>query len=578
MSQYHFAALARRRELWMRIGFAILITMAATYGARSVWPAIWFIGVCCAQGLNVVAGNAAAVDATFAPSPGWKRRYLAVQCLNSAVFASIGGYLWFAVGEEGRLIALVVLMGALLNFGTQPHTSGRLLWWGSAPYVLTLGGLPIITLFVEPDTSVVLICFFILGAFLYLLHVLREVRRRELAAIETRIALDRAESASAAKSEFVATMSHEIRTPLNGVLGMVQAMAGDPLPPVQRQRLEVIRQSGTILLTLLNDLLDMAKIEAAKLALEDGLLDVDQLAVQAREAFVSLAADKDIDLIVSVADDAAGRWKADPVRVRQILYNLLSNAIKFTDRGVVTATLDLSPGGHLRISVSDTGSGISEENLSGLFERFVQGDASTTRRFGGTGLGLAICRDLARLMGGDLTLESELGKGSTFTAVLPLARGEPPVSEQTKPEPVDVDGLKLLVAEDNPTNRLVISTLLGQLGIAAHVVQDGLQAYEAWKAESWDIVLMDIQMPVMDGIEATRRIRLDEQAGGLAATPIIALTANAMSHHRTQYDAEGFDGVVPKPVQLEVLIAALEAVSAAEGSGHDACAAVVNAC
>lgn len=548
----------------MRIGFAVLIAMAAAYGARSIWPAIWFAVVCCAQGLNVAAGRAATVDPAFAPSRRWELRYLAVQCLNSAIFASIGGYLWFAVGEEGRLIALVVLMGALLNFGTQPHTSGRLLWWGSAPYILALAGLPIITLFVEPATSVVLICFFILGAFLYLLHVLREVRRRELAAIKTDIALDRAESASAAKSEFVATMSHEIRTPLNGVLGMAQAMAGDPLPPEQRQRLEVIRQSGTVLLTLLNDLLDMAKIEAAKLELEDGLLDVEQMARQAREAFVSLAADKDIDLIVSVADDVVGCWKADPVRVRQILYNLLSNAIKFTDRGTVTATLDLSPAGHLRISVTDTGPGISEEHFKGLFERFVQGDASTTRRFGGTGLGLAICRDLARLMGGDLTLESEPGKGSTFSAVLPLARGEPAVCEQAKPEPAEVDGLKVLVAEDNPTNRLVIGTLLGQLGISAHVVQDGLQAYEAWKTESWDVILMDIQMPIMDGIEATRRIRLDEQISCLAATPIVALTANAMSHHRTQYDAEGFDGVVPKPIQLEVLIAALEAALAAE--------------
>lgn len=556
--KYHQAALARQREIWMRIGFACLITMAAAYGSKSPWPFFWFVTVCGAQLLNVIVGRAAARDREHVPSSGWELRYLTVQCFNSATFAAIAAFLWFEGGMVGRLIALVVLMGAQLNFGTQLHTSGRLLWWGSAPYMMSLVALPVITVMVEPGTSVVETGFLILGAILYILHVLRAVRRREEAALVTSAALERAEIASAAKSDFVATMSHEIRTPLNGVLGMTQAMAADPLSAVQRQRLDVIQQSGNVLLTLLNDLLDIAKIEAAKLELEDGVIDTDEMAGHTREAFQGLAEAKGLALTVSVANEAEGYWVGDPVRVRQVIYNLVSNSIKFTEQGAVEAHIDLDPLGRFRIRVLDTGPGMSKDQLESLFERFVQGDSSTTRRFGGSGLGLAISRELTRLMGGDLTVESELGLGTTFTALLPLSRTEPVPAPEATPEPSDIGGLRILVAEDNPTNRFVIETLLGQIGLSPHIVEDGQQAYEAWKAHSWDLILMDIQMPVMDGLEASRRIRQDEQAQRLRGTPIIALTANAMSHHRTQYEDEGFDGVVPKPIQLQALVMAME--------------------
>jgi signal transduction histidine kinase/AmiR/NasT family two-component response regulator len=569
VGKYHQAALARQREIWMRIGFACLITMAAAYGSMSPWPFVWFATVCGAQLLNVFVGRAAARDPEHIPSRRWELRYLAVQCFNSATFAAIAAFLWFDVGMVGRLIALVVLMGAQLNFGTQLHTSGRLLWWGSAPYMMSLVALPIITVLVEPGTSVVESGFLILGAMLYILHVLRAVRRREEAALITAAALERAEIASAAKSDFVATMSHEIRTPLNGVLGMAQAMAADPLSAVQRQRLDVIRQSGNVLLTLLNDLLDIAKIEAAKLELEDGCIDTADMASHTREVFQGLAEAKGLELAVSVDKEAEGHWRGDPVRVRQVIYNLVSNSIKFTDQGAVKAHVDLDPSGHLRITVLDTGPGMSEAQIENLFDRFVQGDSSTTRRFGGSGLGLAISRELVRLMGGDLTVESEPGVGTTFTALLPLARTEPAQVPETAPEPIDIGGLRVLVAEDNPTNRFVIGTLLGQIGLAPHIVENGEQAYEAWKAQSWDVILMDIQMPVMDGIEASRRIRLDEQAQNLRATPIIALTANAMSHHRTQYEDEGFDGVVPKPIQFQVLLAAMEEALASTNSRRE---------
>jgi len=569
---YHQAAVTRVRELGMRLGFAVLIMLAASYASSPLWPGVWLGAVVVAQLLNAAVGLKAYRDPAFTPGRGWEARYLTFQFINSTAFAAIGPILWFQCGMEGRLIAMVVLMGGLLNIGTQPDTSGRLLWLGCAPYAVALGALPILTVWLEPRVSVIEMGFLDLGSALYLLHVLRAVGRRDEAARATAAALARAEAASAAKSTFLATMSHEIRTPLNGVLGMAQAMEADPLSEAQRKRVDVIRQSGGVLLTLLNDLLDIAKIEASRLDLEDGLLDIEDLAAQAHDAFAALAANKDITLSVVASPRVAGVWRTDPTRVRQILYNLLSNAVKFTERGAVNATLDLDGSDRVRIQVRDTGEGIPEATLPTLFERFVQGDASTTRRFGGSGLGLAISRELARLMGGDLTVESTLGAGSVFTAVLPLARGVRPQPAPAVEDLRPVDGLRVLVAEDNETNRLVISTLLQQIGVTAQLAENGAEAVEAWQTGVWDLILMDIQMPVMDGLDAARRIRAFERAAGRTPTPIVALTANAMSHHLAEYRAAGFDGVAPKPIQLTVLIEAMEAALAGGGdrAGADA--------
>jgi signal transduction histidine kinase/CheY-like chemotaxis protein len=568
---YHQVAVTRVRELGLRLGFAVLIAFAAAYASSPLLPAAWLAAVVASQVLNAALGLGAARDPGFAPTRAWEGGYLVSQAVNSVVFASIGPFLWFQCGAEGPLLALVVLMGGLLNIGTQPATTGRLLWCGVAPYALTLGALPIVTLLRDPHASAVEMGFLDVGAGLYLLHVLRAVRRRDEAARETAEALQHAEQASAAKSTFLATMSHEIRTPLNGVLGMAQAMERDRLSATQRKRLGVIRQSGSVLLTLLNDLLDISKVESGRLELEDGLLDLQEMADQARDAFAALAANKGVGLAVEVSPDAAGVWRTDPTRVRQILYNLLSNAVKFTERGSVTATLDLDAEGRLRIQVRDTGVGIPAADLPSLFGRFVQGDASVTRRFGGSGLGLAISRELARLMGGDLTAESTAGVGSTFTAVLPLTRGvRPQAREDERHEPIDVSGLRAVVAEDNETNRLVIATILDQLGMVARLAVDGSEALEAWRTEAWDLVLMDIQMPVMDGVEATRRIREIERDERRPHTPIVALTANAMSHHLAEYAAAGFDAVATKPIQIAALLAAIQTAMAAGGEPAEA--------
>lgn len=376
-------------------------------------------------------------------------------------------------------------------------------------------------------------------------------------------ARDEAHSASQSKSAFLATMSHEIRTPLNGVLGMAQAMARDELSDVQRERLGVIRQAGETLLVLLNDLLDLSRIEAGKLDLEDGALDLRQLLAGVQATFTTLAAEKDVSLAIHIAPEAEGRWRGDPTRVRQILYNLVSNAVKFTARGAVEVKAESGPRG-LMFSISDTGPGIAADRMSHLFEKFVQADASTTRRYGGSGLGLAICRQLTDMMGGEIEAQSELDVGTTFTVTLPLERlegeGPPPLVETRQEAPDGRLDLKILAAEDNPMNQMVLKTLLAQLGLEVHCVGDGRQAVEAWSRGQWDAILMDVQMPIMDGPAATREIRRREVESGRVRTPIIALTANAMAHHQAEYLGAGMDVMVPKPLELERLLLAIQDV------------------
>lgn len=380
-------------------------------------------------------------------------------------------------------------------------------------------------------------------------------------------ARDQADAANLAKSAFLATMSHEIRTPLNGVLGMAQAMAREDLPQTQKERLAVIRQAGETLLVLLNDLLDLSRIEAGRLELEDGVVDIVRIARGAQATFTTLVAEKDLSFDLIIDPQAPVYWRGDPTRVRQILFNLVSNAVKFTARGSVQVSVTARDG-HLVMSVADTGPGIAPERLGALFEKFVQADTSTTRKFGGSGLGLAICRELSALMGGAIGVQSVVNQGSNFTVSLPLAVAEPTTGDLTGPVvhqgPPLADGapLRILAAEDNPMNQLVLKTLLEPLRIDLHLVDDGEAAFAAWADAQWDVILMDVQMPRMDGPTATRLIRAREEAEGRPRTPIIALTANAMSHHEREYLGAGMDALTPKPIELERLLAALDTVLA----------------
>mgnify|MGYP001217445681 CR=1 FL=1 len=386
-----------------------------------------------------------------------------------------------------------------------------------------------------------------------------------------------AEAANRAKSTFLATMSHEIRTPLNGVLGMAQAMAMDNgLSDIQRERLEVIRQSGETLLAILNDVLDLSKIEAGKLELEEAEFDMAALARGAHAAFTAIANKKGLSFDLAIAPEALGVYRGDSTRVRQILYNLVSNALKFTEQGEVRVSVARDAAG-LRLSVSDTGIGIPPERLASLFQKFEQADASTTRRYGGTGLGLAICRELAGLMGGTIEAKSDAGKGASFFVTLPLPwvgasvpLPTPPTVEDHPTEALACSSLRVLAAEDNTVNQLVLRTLLHQIGVDPVLVDNGVAAVEAWEREEWDVILMDVQMPQMDGPTATAAIRAREAREGRRRTPIVALTANAMAHQVAEYLNAGMDCFVPKPIEVgrlfEVLSQVLEGEAATKAA------------
>lgn len=373
-------------------------------------------------------------------------------------------------------------------------------------------------------------------------------------------ARQRAEAAARAESQFLATMSHEIRTPMNGVIGMIEgALGASRLDTEVREYLTTARSSAEGLLRILNDILDYSKLESGQLEIESAPLSLSSLIDEVISTHGLVAREKGIGLKVRI-DERLPEWIAgDALRLKQMLTNYVSNAVKFTAEGqieVVARYIDRDQG-HVRIEVHDTGIGFDEETRERLFKRFVQADASTTRKFGGTGLGLAICRELAASMGGEVGCSSEMGRGSVFWLVVPApACAAPELDTAAHDTGIRFERpLRLLVAEDNPVNQKVVRVLLGHRGHDLNFANNGREALEAVQRDSFDMVFMDVQMPEMDGVEATQRIReLDGPAGQI---PIIALTANAMAGDRESYLAAGMDDYVSKPLQIKQVMAAI---------------------
>lgn len=401
-------------------------------------------------------------------------------------------------------------------------------------------------------------------------------RQLEEAVEAMRIARDEAQTASRAKSTFVSRMSHELRTPLNAIIGFGELLEAEPLAPSHRNYVRLINTSGRHLLDLVNQVLDLAKIEAGGLRLERIAFDFGATIEAVKDIVVERAGTKGISFVAAVASDVPRYLQGDPTRLRQVLLNLLANAVKFTEHGSVELRV-AADGDRLYFSIRDSGIGMDQETLAGLFQPFVQADASVTRRFGGTGLGLAISRELVHAMGGGMEVESAPGAGTCFWFWVPLLPAEAPfpapspqvAGESGPPEPAEIPialPAPILLVDDNRINQQLAGAMLGRLGLAFDTAADGHECLAHLQAKAYSLVLMDVEMPGMDGITATSIIRAREGEGG-SRLPIVAMTANALSDDRDRCLAAGMDGYLAKPISVERLRKELRRVLACAAEG-----------
>jgi len=550
------AALAERsRTTAVRV--AAMGAVALLIGVVGRWPLAWpwWLAYAATQLLFIVCARRAS---------RWGRwpAYVA-SILGFTVAGAPCWHLWSQVGVLGAAAASMFLAGMLAQLVASSLGVRSLFLTSAAPLVAYMVALPLA--YYGPDHPLQRLagvaCPLLLVGYLW---VVWRSQERFLENIkESRRA---AEIATRAKSEFLAMMSHEIRTPLNAVVGCAQLLERTPLDDRQRPLVEALSHGGALLTQVINDILDFSKIEAGRLSIEPVSCDVAAIVRRTAEFWRPRVEEAGLSLEVEVEPAAARAVLLDVTRLEQILFNLVSNAVKFTERGGIRiagrVTGERDGGLDIVLAVTDSGIGMTEDVLARLFRPFEQAAPSTTRRFGGTGLGLAICRKLAALIGGAITAQSQPGQGSTFEVVLwaPIAPAE------MEPLPAVPDGvwttprLQILVAEDNPANRMVVEHFLAPLGAAVTFVTNGREAVEACAVQPFDVILMDVQMPVLDGMEATRRIRAGD--GPNAGTPILALTADALDSQREACARAGMNGHVAKPIDPRALLTSIMAAAA----------------
>ena len=553
---YELISMTRRREMPTRVVVAAVLAAVLTFADRTYFPLIW-LGLVFVTQLADFHCYRGLCDGA---SRGRIRTVIASTFVTSSVYSGLSFYLWTGDSEANHLLALLLLAGSLLHVAIHMYPVRSLLIAAAAPQAALFFALPLGSwLTGTPDMWAIAI-----GALLYAAHLAVAIRKASTTTREIQEARARAEQASTAKSDFLATISHEIRTPMNAIVSAANLLRGSPLSPAQHEQVEMLKDANAVLLSLLNDVLDLSKIEAGKLEIETADMDVARMLHGLQRLWQPKAADKSLRLDLVIAPDAPPVVRLDGLRVQQVLFNLISNAVKFTSAGVVTISLnhDLRGGDRVLVfRVSDTGEGIPTDLLPRLFGAFEQASAGTTRVHGGSGLGLAISRRLAGLMGGALEAESVLGVGSTFSLILPLVVGQALAPQDHEAaDPIGLEGLRVLVAEDHPVNQRVLQLLLEPLGCCLTICDDGARAVAIARRETFDAILMDMQMPVLDGLAATGQIK---SGGGVnKRTPVIALTANALEHHRAAWLAAGVDLFVSKPIEPGRLIGALIAARA----------------
>ncbi|WP_292064363.1 ATP-binding protein [Brevundimonas sp. UBA7664] len=565
---YAMVSQVRYRELKTRIALAAFIGCTAWFVAPSIWPPVWFAAVLVTQALDW------AVFSRFRRRPEWRpdRVWLGLSCattvLSVAVYAAMSAYMWFRGGDVGQVFAMVQCAGGLLHVSLHMHHARPILISAVIPHALYFFGLPVYSALSSQNWHELLIA---IGCVLYMSHLVVAVRQSSSTTSALLAARRKAEVASAAKSDFLAVVSHEIRTPMNAVISAANLLRRTRLDGQQREHVSMLIDAGDVLMGLLNDVLDFSKIEAGKMELDSADMSVrDRLSTLVR-LWEPRALANGVRLKVRVASDVPAAVRTDPLRVQQILFNLLSNAVKFTHDGEIVIAVGWD-GERLNVAVTDTGCGIPADRLGQIFNSFEQADVGTTRRYGGTGLGLSISRKLAELMGGSLAAESVDGQGSTFTLSLPMQAVEGEAAQPVRPLETtgSLMGRSILAADDHEVNRRILQLLLEPHGCRLTLVENGAEALEAASGQRFDAILMDMQMPVMDGLEATRRIRAGAMNG---ATPVVALTANALDVHRAAWDAAGVHAFLTKPIDPVLLASTLAQACAGERTPAEVAAA-----
>ena len=541
---------------------------------------IWFFATMAAGGIRGafekrMAGKVGA---------GWGMAFPAVATITTGAWATAPLLAWFSGHPFGHPLAVALLISGYVLVFAQLRSSPRQAVVISSPYGLAAGviaislyGTPLFWPFlgVLPFTAA--------GMFvLVTMTLLREERIRAFQEhqahliAELQAARDKADAANQAKSSFLGVISHELRTPMNGVLGAAQLLSATRLETTQRDYLSIIRNSGDNLLSLLNDILDMTKIEAGKMTFDVVDVSLEELHGRVVGPFAAQAEAKGLELVASFEGDTPSVVRGDPLRVCQVVQNLLSNAVKFTERGRIDYTIRSTRISDKRVNfdfiVKDSGAGISAEDLERLFQPFTQVDASSTRRFGGTGLGLTIARRMANIMGGDISVTSVPGQGSTFTLSVEADVVEWAPVEAAAPIDAEVfegSALSVLVVEDHPVNRMILEAWLSSAGHATASAENGQIAVDACADQAFDLIIMDVNMPVMDGLSATRLIR---QAGANAETPIAVLSASARTEDHEAGIEAGADAYLNKPIDFAALADLMNRV----GSGRTAVRETLN--